>query len=108
MIRCNDCGELKPASMGILKSQGNKCAGCGSAEHRHPRFTITKDSGWIVDHNHESGAIRGVLCWYCNVALGYVRDSPATLEALASYVRKNAAVNTLLSGLELAHERKVA
>lgn len=45
-----------------------------------------------VDHDHETGAVRGVLCHSCNIALGMVEDSTARLRALAGYLeRYNAA-----------------
>jgi len=39
-----------------------------------------------IDHDHQTGAIRGVLCGDCNNALGYIRDDPALLRALADYI----------------------
>jgi hypothetical protein len=39
-----------------------------------------------VDHDHESGAFRGILCTSCNSALGKFRDSPALLATAASYL----------------------
>lgn len=48
----------------LLTYQKNRCAVCGSAEPR------TKN-GWCVDHNHDTGIVRGVLCNPCNVILGF-------------------------------------
>lgn len=45
-----------------------------------------------IDHNHETGAVRGILCSGCNTALGKFDDSPAMLERAAEYVRKDGAV----------------
>jgi hypothetical protein len=39
-----------------------------------------------VDHNHESGNIRGVLCHNCNLGLGNFRDSVRALHAAARYL----------------------
>jgi hypothetical protein len=42
----------------------------------------------VIDHCHDSGVVRGVLCTPCNLALGHVKDSPDTLRALASYLER--------------------
>lgn len=42
---------------------------------------------FCVDHCHETGQIRKLLCVNCNTALGRVNDDPNLLEALAVYVR---------------------
>jgi hypothetical protein len=43
--------------------------------------------GLHFDHNHQTGAFRGWLCHRCNMALGLLDDSPATLRALADYLQ---------------------
>jgi len=83
----------------MLSKQENRCAACGTTNHENPRFSKENNSGWIVDHDHRTGLIRGILCWRCNVSLGYVQDSVERLRGLASYLENNAAVNTLHAGL---------
>lgn len=39
-----------------------------------------------VDHDHETGYIRGLLCIECNTALGLAKDSPQRLRDLAKYL----------------------
>jgi hypothetical protein len=39
-----------------------------------------------VDHNHNTGKIRGLLCMTCNRALGLFKDSPELLEKAKQYI----------------------
>ena len=69
----------------ILNTQGSRCLGCG---------TYQPDGvGWVVDHNHETGDVRGVLCSTCNLILGLVKDSPERLEMLALYLKQQRTVS---------------
>jgi hypothetical protein len=43
---------------------------------------------WRVDHNHETGQVRGLLCDCCNLGIGYMQDDPDILMAAARYVMK--------------------
>jgi hypothetical protein len=43
-----------------------------------------------VDHCHDSGKVRGVLCNPCNTVLGHARDNVAILEAATAYLKENA------------------
>jgi hypothetical protein len=45
-----------------------------------------------IDHDHETMAIRGVLCKPCNLALGVMFDSPERLRALADYAQERCVV----------------
>ena len=40
-----------------------------------------------LDHDHESGRIRGFLCTECNLALGYLRDDPELLRRAIEYLQ---------------------
>lgn len=67
---------------GILRRQGGKCAICGSDS---PRDKRTRH--FHVDHCHETGRIRGLLCSKCNHALGRFGDNVAGVEHVLRYLR---------------------
>ncbi len=60
-----------------LEAQGGGCAVCG-----HPPGKTSLH----VDHDHDTGAIRGLLCMRCNNALGLFREQPRLLENGMRYV----------------------
>lgn len=55
------------------------CAVCGVREEKAQRQLS-------IDHCHETGKVRGVLCFACNTALGKLGDDPERIRALAAYV----------------------
>lgn len=62
----------------LLRGQGNKCASCGTDNWGA--------SGPHVDHDHATGAVRGILCAKCNQAAGMLDDNPAKARSLADYL----------------------
>jgi len=70
----------------LLSAQDGRCAIC-----RVTLNLLKQQSGETahIDHDHATGKVRGVLCMRCNTALGYFRDSSATLIAAAAYLRRN-------------------
>ena len=63
----------------ILKAQGGVCAICESTETK-------KWDHFSVDHNHETGEVRGLLCATCNTGLGQFQDAPDLLIKAANYL----------------------
>lgn len=61
----------------VARQQG-KCAGC-----REPFSEEVRD---CVDHDHNTGRVRGLLCDNCNVALGRVKDNAQVLYRLAAHL----------------------
>lgn len=62
----------------MLIDQNNECAIC----HK----TIGYEAS--VDHNHDTGQVRGLLCNVCNTGIGMLQDSPSILRAAAEYLEK--------------------
>ncbi|WP_158088591.1 endonuclease domain-containing protein [Thermoactinospora rubra] len=58
----------------MLAQQGGLCAICRDVEATH------------VDHCHDTGQVRGLLCFNCNNALGHFRDCVATMTLAALYL----------------------
>lgn len=60
----------------MFKAQGGACAVCRRTQER----------AFDVDHCHETGRVRGLLCTGCNRMIGHAGDRPATLRAAADYL----------------------
>lgn len=46
----------------------------------------------VIDHCHETGEVRGLLCHYCNVGLGWFRDSTDSLKSAIKYLNSTESV----------------
>lgn len=61
-----------------IKATTKECVICGS------------DEPLVVDHDHVTGKVRGMLCNHCNRGLGHFRDDPMLLEFAAQYLYASA------------------
>lgn len=50
-----------------------------------------------VDHCHETGKVRGVLCFNCNSAIGKLGDDPDTVRRAAAYLEGTSWKPTLVA-----------
>lgn len=62
----------------MLAAQNNRCAICK---------TEANGRAWHVDHCHETGKVRGVLCDNCNRGLGHFKDSHAAILRAVEYLK---------------------
>ena len=62
----------------LLKEQRERCGICGDRPRRQGDL--------VIDHNHRTGQVRGLLCPRCNTALGLFRDSPDIMDAAIEYL----------------------
>lgn len=74
-------GLSKDQYDGLIQKQGSKCAICLCELDPFDGTTNTH-----IDHCHESGKVRGILCRACNVALGGFRDNIDALRRAISYL----------------------
>ena len=74
----------------MVKDQNNLCAVCGKPE---TMMRNGKPIALSVDHNHETGEIRGLLCFLCNSRLAYLEDMDFVLKARLYLARHNSMLN---------------
>lgn len=111
---CVECGEVKPATE-FTPCPGNKsglrgeCRACGRINQRRRNYGITPETHLRMlasqnyecvcgkpitvsdhlDHCHETGRIRDILCPQCNTLLGYANDDPDTLRKHADNLERH-------------------
>jgi len=71
----------------LLNAQSNACAICKTDNPGNTRGG--PNVRFAVDHSHETGQVRGLLCHACNKGLGNLRDSPIVLKRAINYLRKH-------------------
>jgi hypothetical protein len=64
-----------------LEAQGNVCEICGKPDEVEGRRMA-------IDHCHDTGQVRGLLCGNCNRGLGNFKDSPDMLQKALDYLVK--------------------
>ena len=77
--RLRDRYGLTTARLKILEEQaGGRCLICNEE---------FGDSAYHVDHCHDTGMVRGLLCRNCNLGLGFFGDDPSRLISAHLYLR---------------------
>jgi hypothetical protein len=72
----------------MLARQDGVCAICRGEETRTMAGTVL---ALCVDHDHETGRVRGLLCHPCNMLLGFARDDEERLQAAVRYLSEGGA-----------------
>lgn len=76
---------MTEAEVGEMRSrQGGLCALCG------------KPKVLVVDHCHETGRVRALLCHRCNTSLGWFESNPQVWVKLSSYLDQPCHADVLL------------
>lgn len=87
--RRDECGECRNKSRRLIKAadydglfvaQGGKCAICSVDSQTYgKRFS--------VDHDHEDGEVRALLCQHCNTLIGMAEESVEILQSAIGYLK---------------------
>jgi hypothetical protein len=77
-------GRTPDEIQALLEAQDGRCKICS----REILIGGRKLNSMAVDHCHESGEVRGILCSACNRGLGLFRDDPDSLRKAATYLEK--------------------
>ena len=54
---------------------------------------LRREKSSDIDHSHETGKVRGLLCHNCNMLLGHSKDNINTLENAIMYLNKSTLQN---------------
>ena len=68
----------------MLTAQGGKCAVCGGEQ------SSSRCKHLAIDHDHKTGATRGLLCDNCNRGIGHLQDDIGQLQKAIAYLEKYA------------------
>ena len=66
----------------MFNIQKGCCAVCGKHQSELNRILA-------VDHDHDTGKVRGLLCMSCNTSIGKLGDSIESIEKVLSYLKKD-------------------
>lgn len=66
--------------LGIWEAQDGECAICGRS--------FSKPSDALIDHNHKTNEVRGLLCNKCNLGIGHFDDNPRIIIKANEYLSK--------------------
>lgn len=81
-------GLSEAAFKRMLAAQDGKCAICKKPERLKDRHSGLPRV-LSIDHDHETGRVRGLLCDGCNVAIARLAEDAAAAEVAAAYLRRS-------------------
>jgi hypothetical protein len=70
----------------MVEAQGGRCLIC----NKKPDVNAASINYRVlhIDHDHQTGKVRGLLCSNCNKGLGFFHDDPTLLVAASTYLRR--------------------
>lgn len=107
-LKCFLCEKLKEVNKFYLRGKGEvgyrqPCKECSYWISSAKAYNITIDelkelkkiencaicnssTRLVIDHNHETGKIRDVICHHCNMVIGFSKENPEILEKVKAYI----------------------
>lgn len=82
-IRVGEYGLTIEQYDAMVDAQNGACAVCGKV----PRYEL------VIDHDHATGTIRGLLCHGCNAGIGYLGDNEEGIRRALEYLQAGAVLN---------------
>lgn len=84
---------LTPEDVAVmLDQQDGCCALCGDRpgplENGWYKTGHFRESGLVIDHDHTTGAVRGMVCSNCNTGLGLLKEDPERLRRAIAYIQR--------------------
>jgi hypothetical protein len=76
----------------IHETQHGRCAICQRPETQVGGRLGNAPLRLVVDHDHATGAVRGLLCSSCNQGIGYFKHDPTLLTAAIAYLHRTQAM----------------
>lgn len=74
--RLRDYGLTPDAYDALVKRAAGRCEVCGALEPL------------VIDHNHTTGVVRGLICDHCNVGIGRLGDTAEALRRALAYLER--------------------
>ena len=72
-----------------FEKQKPMCKICGKTVHKAPENSKDKQDQAVIDHDHKTGKLRGLLCHQCNVGIGNFKDSIDRMLNAILYLSRN-------------------
>jgi|SRR5882672_3203438 len=95
---CRECNRNKSrynTEKAATRPRSDKCEACGNEDEL------------CFDHCHITGFFRGWICKPCNDTLGWAKDNPDRLRALAKYIEKFYRSEAVLDLLKAEEEENI-